>query len=79
MCHRNQTAMRRVQRPNQLGAEQQRAREGNRLTKRSGVALTKFISGGVENRAVRWTIGCKPSANSKAQCCHARKPSRGRS
>src|SRR5580700_12268670 len=61
-----------------MGAEQRWVRTGNRVTKRSGVARTKFISSGADNRAVRLTIGCKPSANSKAERCRARRPSRHR-
>jgi len=75
VCHRSQTAMRRVQRPNELGAEQRQVRTGNRLTTRSGVARTKFISSGADNRAARLTIGYKPSGNSKAERFRARRPS----
>src|SRR5580700_7156659 len=67
--------MRRLQRPNELGAEQRQVRTGNRLTTRSGVARTKFISSGADNRAARLTIGYKPSANSKAERFRARRPS----
>src|SRR5579863_7040756 len=61
-----------------MRAEQRWVRTGNRVTKRSGVARTKFISSGADNRALRLTIGCKPSANSKAERCRARRPSRHR-
>jgi hypothetical protein len=43
-------------------------------TKKSGFAPTKFISNVVSNQALSWTIGSKPSANSKMGRCNARQP-----
>ncbi len=40
--------------------------DGNSAREEIRVALTKSILRGADSRAVRWTIGCRPSANSKA-------------
>jgi len=66
------------QRLEQFGSEQRTVRTGTRLTKRSGDVRTKSIQSGADNRAVRWTIGCKQNTNSQAECYCARRPYRHR-
>ena len=58
------------------GWNREKAAGGNAvLEENSDVAPTKYISSGADNQAVRWTIGCKPSANSKAERFRARRQS----
>lgn len=47
-----------------------------RVMRKSDVALTKSISKGGNNRAVSWTIGFKPNANSKVGRFRARRQAR---
>ena len=43
------------------------------MMRKSDVAYTKSISKAVNNRAVSWTIGSKPNANSNVGCFGARR------
>jgi hypothetical protein len=39
------------------------------VTRKSDVAPTRSIWNAANNQAGSWTIGSKPNANSKAECC----------